>query len=83
MEIQSADDACPLCASSITDHGQYAGTWDGALGAGFGNWYLAQCPNCSSKIVGWEYIATTTNELHIKWEAVRDSEKSSMQPSDQ
>ena len=68
-----ADDACPICNTSMMDRGQYAGVWDGALGPGHGSWITAVCHNCHTPLIGWQYWTDSTAEQkptsRIRWKA--------------
>jgi hypothetical protein len=75
-QILSADDACPICNVAMTDRGRYVGTWDGALGQGYGNWYIAKCRNCGAELIGWEYAIDSPTGgdpvVHVRWDGRRD-----------
>jgi hypothetical protein len=69
-EILSADDVCPFCGAVMTDRGEFAGVWDGSLGQGCGNWYIAKCRTCGAGLVGWEFAADA-EEVHVRWNGRR------------
>jgi hypothetical protein len=76
--ILSADDAYPLCGASMPEpaEAEYAGTWDGSLGLGSGNWYINECPTCSASLIGWGYCLH--DEINgglicrVRWNGRRD-----------
>lgn len=67
-QIVSAENACPICQTQVTDAGRFVGVGDGALGDGVGGWYSKTCEVCGSELVGWQ--RTTDDPGHIRWEAM-------------
>ncbi len=71
-DFASAYEACPMCGAVMSEPGEseYAGTWDGSLGPGFGNMYTGTCPSCSHSLIGLQYFADDGTS-RILWEGRR------------